>query len=275
MEQLVGDPSPSDAFDRIDTTRPSQARAWNYWLGGKDYYPVDKELADMLEQTYPGMQEIALHTRAFLRRAVRHLAEREGIRQFLDIGTGLPTVDNTHEVAQRVDPASRIVYVDNDPVVLVHARALLTSHPDGACDYLDADVRDPDDILGRAARTLDFTEPIALLMLGVMGTVRDDDEACALIGRYLHAVPAGSFLVVEDGTNVVKPQAAAQAEQLRDEGQVYSYELRTPERIARFFDGLELLEPGVVSVSRWRYEGEAIDGVPDEVDAFGGMARKS
>ncbi|MEU6717409.1 SAM-dependent methyltransferase [Nonomuraea sp. NPDC046802] len=272
----MADFPPPDAItlDGIDTTRPSQARAWNYWLGGKDYYPVDKELADTVEQTYPGMRQIALHARAFLRRAVRHLAEEEGVRQFLDIGSGLPTADNTHEVAQRVDPASRVVYVDNDPVVLVHARALLTSHPEGASDYLDADVRDPADILRRAARTLDFTRPIALLMLGVLGTVRDDEEACDLIGRYLRALPAGSHLVVEDGTNTVKPQAAAQTEQLRDEGQVYSYELRTPGRIARFFDGLELLEPGVVSVSRWRYEDEAVDGVPDEVDAFCGVARK-
>lgn len=277
MEQPVADDASEDssALGRIDTTRPSQARAWNYWLGGKDYYPVDKEFADNLELFYPGMQQIALHTRAFLRRAVRHLAEDAGIRQFLDIGTGLPTVDNTHEVAQRVDPLSRIVYVDNDPVVLLHARALLTSHPDGACDYLDADVRNPGDILARAAQTLDLTQPTALMMLGVLGTVRDDEEARALVDRYLQALPAGSYLALEDGTKTVKPQQAAQAEQLRDEGQVYDYELRTPERIARFFNGLELIEPGVVSVSRWRSESEAVDGLPDEVDAFGGVARKN
>ncbi|MEV0381273.1 SAM-dependent methyltransferase [Nonomuraea sp. NPDC050643] len=273
----MADESPADSslLGRIDTTRPSQARAWNYWLGGKDYYPVDKELAETLEQYYPGMQQIALHTRAFLRRAVRHLAEESGIRQFLDIGTGLPTVDNTHEVAQRVDPASRVVYVDNDPVVLVHARALLTSDPQGACDYLDADVRDPDDILTRAAATLDFTRPTALLLLGVLGTVRDDDEARALIDRYTGVLAPGSHLVIEDGTKTVKPQQAAQAEQLRDQGQVYEYELRTPARIERFFDGLELIEPGVVSVSRWRFEAEAVGGLPDEVDAFCGVARKS
>ncbi|MEV4804267.1 SAM-dependent methyltransferase [Nonomuraea sp. NPDC049421] len=261
-------------LSRIDTSRPSQARAWNYWLGGKHYYPADKELADMLEKHYPGMQEIAVHTRAFLRRAVRHLAEEEGIRQFLDIGTGLPTEDNTHEVAQRVDPAGRIVYVDNDPVVLLHARALLTSHPDGSCDYLEADVRDPDDILTRAARTLDFTRPTAVMLLGVLGTVRDDDDAYALIQRYMDVLPSGSYLMIEDGTKTVNPEAAAEAEQLRDDGHVYSYELRTPERIERFFAGLHLIEPGVVSVSQWRSEGEPVSGPPEPVDAYCGVARK-
>jgi hypothetical protein len=276
MEQPVTDDVPADAslLSRIDTSQPTQARAWNYWLGGKDYYSVDKEFADNLELYYPGMRQIARQTRGFLRRAVRHLAEEAGIRQFLDIGTGLPTADNTHEVAQRIDPASRIVYVDNDPVVLVHARALLISDPQGSCDYLEADVREPGDILARAAKTLDLAQPTAVMMLGVLGTVRDDDEAFDLVQRYIGALPAGSYLVLEDGTKTVKPEAAAQAEQLRDEGQVYDYELRTPERIARFFDGLELIEPGVESVSRWRWEAGTIGGMPDEVDAYCGVARK-
>ncbi|MEU0569117.1 SAM-dependent methyltransferase [Nonomuraea sp. NPDC005983] len=258
---------------RIDTTRPHQARVWNYWLGGKDNYPVDRELAGQLRHVYPGMEDIARHARAFLGRAVRHLAADAGIRQFLDIGTGLPTVDNTHEVAQRVDPSCRIVYVDNDPLVLVHAQALLTSHPQGACDYIEADVRDPDTILNLAAKTLDLSRPTALMLLGVMGTVLDDDQAHALVRNLLDALPPGSYLIFEDGTNSVKPDAAAQAERLRDEGKVYSYRLRSPEEIARFFDGLELVAPGVVSVSRWRVEAELF-GVPDEVDAFGGVARK-
>jgi O-methyltransferase involved in polyketide biosynthesis len=266
-------PPDPDLLARIDTTRPHQARVWNLWLGGKDYYPVDQELADKLRDVYPGMEDIARHARAFLGRAVRYLAENEGISQFLDIGTGLPTVDHTHEVAQRVNPASRIVYVDNDPLVLVHARALLSSDPRGACDYIEADVRDPDTILGFAAETLDLTRPTALMLLGVMGTVYADDQAQALVERLMAALPAGSYLVFEDGTNTVKPDAAADAERLRDQGEVYSYRLRTPEEITRFFDGLELVEPGVVSVSRWRVEADVF-GVPDEVDAFGGVARK-
>jgi O-methyltransferase involved in polyketide biosynthesis len=274
----VTDESPQPAGDdplsaRIDATRPHQARVWNYWLGGKDNYPVDRELAEQLRHIYPGMEDIARHARAFLGRAVRYLAEEEGIRQFLDIGTGLPTVDNTHDVAQRVDPACRIVYVDNDPLVLVHAQALLTSHPSGACDYIEADVRDPGTILEFAAKTLDLTRPTALMLLGVMGTIFDDDQAAALVQQLVDALPSGSYLVFEDGTNSVKPDAAAQAERLRDEGKVYSYRLRSPQEITRFFDGLELVEPGVVSVSQWRVEADVF-GVPDEVDAFCGVARK-
>ncbi|WP_113705228.1 SAM-dependent methyltransferase [Nonomuraea lactucae] len=267
-------PLPDPALaTRIDITRPHQARVWNYWLGGKDNYPVDRELAEQLKHVYPGMEDIARHARAFLGRAVRYVAEEAGIRQFLDIGTGLPTVDNTHEVAQRVDPACRVVYVDNDPLVLVHAQALLASHPLGACDYIEADVRDPDAILEHAAKTLDFSRPTALMLLGVMGTVFDDDQASALVRHLLDALPAGSFLVFEDGTNAVRPDDAARAERLRDEGKVYSYRLRSPEEISRFFDGLELVEPGIVSVSRWRVEADVF-GVPDEVDAFCGVAVK-
>lgn len=267
-------PQPGSALPpRIDITKPHQARVWNHWLGGKDNYPVDRELAEQLQHVYPGMEDIARHARAFLGRAVRHLAADAGIRQFLDIGTGLPTVDNTHDVAQRVDPTCRIVYVDNDPLVLVHAQALLTSHPLGACDYIEADVRDPDVILDFAAKTLDFSRPTALMLLGVMGTIFDDEQAYGLVRQLMDALPPGSYLVFEDGTNSVRPDAAAEAERLRDEGKVYSYRLRTPEEISRFFDGLELLDPGVVSVSRWRVEAEVF-GLPDEVDAFCGVARK-
>ncbi|KAB8196731.1 SAM-dependent methyltransferase [Nonomuraea phyllanthi] len=269
------DDSPLDPalLSRIDTSKPHQARVWNYWLGGKDNYPADRELARKLRDIYPGMEDIARHSRVFLGRAVRYVAGKHGVRQFLDIGTGLPTVDHTHEVAQRVDPASRVVYVDNDPLVLVHARALLSSDPRGACDYIEADVREPGSILEFAAGTLDFDRPVALMLLGVMGTVFDDDEAYALVRRLMGALAPGSYLVFEDGTNTVKPDAAAEAERLRDKGEVYEYRLRTPEEIARFFDGLELVEPGIVSVSRWRLESDVF-GLPPEVDAFCGVARK-
>ncbi|HUR08710.1 MAG TPA: SAM-dependent methyltransferase [Nonomuraea sp.] len=272
---MPDEPSQTDPAlpSKIDATKPHQARVWNYWLGGKDNYPVDREHAEQLRQIYPGMEDIARHARAFLGRAVRYLSEEAGIRQFLDIGTGLPTVDNTHEVAQRVDPASRVVYVDNDPLVLVHAQALLTSDPRGACDYIEADVRDPDTIIDYAAKTLDFSRPTALMLLGVMGTIFDDDQAHALTRRLLDALPSGSYLVFEDGTNTIKPEAAAEAGRLHDQEQSYSYHLRTPDGIARFFDGLELVDPGVVSVSQWRVEA-SVFGVPDEVDAFCAVARK-
>ncbi|MEU8268039.1 SAM-dependent methyltransferase [Sphaerisporangium sp. NPDC049002] len=257
---------------QIDTTTPHSARVWNYWLGGKDNYSIDRQVGDQVLQVYPGIVDVARHSRAFLGRAVRHLAGEAGITQFLDLGTGLPTVDNTHEVAQRVNPASKIVYMDNDPLVLVHARALLTSTREGVCDYVDADVRDPAYVLQQAAHTLDFTRPIALMMLGILGNVWDDEEATAIRDHLVAALPPGSYLVLEDGTNAVDPEAAAQAEKTRAEAGD-PYKLRTPQQIAAYFDGLELLEPGVVSVSRWRPEATPW-GLPDEVTAFCGVAAK-
>ncbi|MBD2898314.1 SAM-dependent methyltransferase [Spirillospora sp. NPDC000708] len=256
----------------IDTSVPHSARVWNYWLGGKDNYPVDREVGEQVRAVYPGIVDVARHSRAFLGRAVRYLAGEAGIAQFLDIGTGLPTVDNTHEVAQRVNAGCRIVYVDNDPLVLTHARALLSSTPEGACDYISADVRDPDAILERASRTLDLGRPVALMMLGILGNVWDDAEARAIRDRLVGALAPGSFLVLEDGTDKVDPEAAAQAEQTRAEAGD-PYKLRTPEQIAAYFDGLELLEPGVVSVSQWRPEATPW-GSPAEVTAFCGVARK-
>jgi hypothetical protein len=262
----------SAADPGFDTGVPHSARVWNYWLGGKDNYPIDRQVGDQVRELYPEIVDVARHSRAFLGRAVRYLAGEEGVTQFLDIGTGLPTVDNTHEVAQRVDPACRIVYVDNDPLVLVHARALLASTPEGECDYIDADVRDPGDILERAARTLDFDRPIALMMLGILGNIEDDDEAQAIRDRLVGALPGGSYLVLEDGTAAVNPDAAAEAERTRAEAGD-PYKLRTPEQLATYFDGLELLEPGVVSVSRWRPEATPW-GEPPMVTAFCGVARK-
>ncbi|WP_248966123.1 SAM-dependent methyltransferase [Sphaerisporangium perillae] len=256
----------------IDTTTPHSARMWNYWLGGKDNYPIDRQVGDQILQVYPGIVEVARQSRAFLGRAVRHLAGEAGITQFLDVGTGLPTVDNTHEVAQRVNPACKIVYMDNDPLVLVHARALLTSTREGVCAYVDADVRDPERVLQQAARTLDFTQPIALMMLGILGNVWDDAEASDICHRLVAALPSGSYLVLEDGTDAVEPEAAAEAEKTRAEAGD-PYKLRTPQQIVTYFDGLRLLEPGVVSVSRWRPEATPW-GMPDEVAAFCGVAAK-
>ena len=178
-------------------------------------------------------------------RAVRSLASEAGIRQFLDIGTGLPTADSTHEIAQQVAPASRIVYVDNDPVVLAHSQALLRGTPQGATDYLDADLRDPAAIIAGAAKTLDLTQPVAVMLLGVLGHVTDDGQAQSIVRALMAAVPSGSFLVLSDGTNVIHgSQGHAAQEDYNDSG-AEPYCLHSPELIARFFDGLELVEPGV------------------------------
>jgi hypothetical protein len=262
----------SASAPKIDSTRPHSARVWNYWVGGKDHYPIDRQVGEQIREVFPDIIEIARHSRAFLGRAVRHLAGDLGVRQFLDIGTGLPTHDNTHEVVQRVAPDSRIVYVDNDPLVLVHARALLISTPQGATDYVDADVRDPDLILREAAGTLDFRRPIGLVLLGIMGNVLDDDEAYAIVRTLVSALPPGSYVAVNDGSYVIDQEGAKLAEQRRAEAGA-PYRLRSPAEIGRFLDGLELLEPGLVSVSRWRPEATPF-GPPPEVDSFCGVARK-
>jgi O-methyltransferase involved in polyketide biosynthesis len=255
----------------IDTTVPHSARIWNYWLGGKDHYPVDREAGEAFLEIYPDIVEVARAVRYFLARAVRYLGSEAGIRQFLDVGAGLPTVDNTHEVAQRVAPESRIVYVDNDPLVLVHARALLTSGPDGACAYIDADVRDPDAVLEAASATLDFGRPVALMLLGILGHVDDDDEARSIVRQLAGALPPGSYLTLSDGANT--SEARQRAHQRYAQTGAVPYRLRSPEQIAAFFDGLDLLEPGVVPVSRWRPDPSPF-GPPRHVDTFGGMARK-
>jgi O-methyltransferase involved in polyketide biosynthesis len=254
----------------IDVTVPHSARIWNYWLGGKDNYAADRAAGEEFREIFPGIVDVARAVRHFLARTVRHLAGDVGISQFLDIGTGLPTVDNTHEIAQRVAPGSRIVYVDNDPLVLAHARALLTSTPEGATDYIAADLREPGAILESAARTLDFDRPVALMLLGIMAHVGDDDEARSILSRLLAALPPGSHLVLSDGTDTDKARVAAHRRY--NAGGSVPYILRSPERITRFFDGLELLEPGVVSVSRWRPEPAAF-GPPVEVATIGGVAR--
>ncbi|HEV8164235.1 MAG TPA: SAM-dependent methyltransferase [Actinomycetota bacterium] len=258
---------------RIDTTVPHSARIWNYWLGGKDNYPVDRAAGDQFRDAFPGIVDVTRASRAFLTRAVRYLAGEAGIRQFLDVGTGLPTADNTHEVAQRVAPESRIVYVDNDPVVLVHARALLTSTPQGVTQYVDADLHEPDRILEAASKTIDFTEPVALMLLGILGHVTDDDEARSIVKRLLGALPSGSYLAVYDGTDT--NPAGVEAQERYNRSGAVPYRLRSPEQVTGFFDGLELVEPGVVSVSRWRPDpADAAGGPPAAVDAFGGVGRK-
>jgi hypothetical protein len=258
---------------KIDITVPHVARIWNYWLGGKDHYEVDQQVGDEITQLLPTVPVLARASRQFLTRTVGYLAGEAGVRQFLDIGTGLPTVDNTHEVAQRLAPDARIVYVDNDPLVLTHAQALLTSTPEGTCDYIDADLRDPDHILETADRTLDFSQPIALMLMGIVEFITDDQEAYRIVGRLLDGLAPGSYLVMYDGTNVVHGEASDRIVQVWNDSGNAALVLRSPQQIGRFFDGLELVEPGLVSVSRWRPEVNSW-GEPEEVDAFGAVGYK-
>lgn len=257
---------------RIDQTRPHSARIWNYLLGGKDNYEADRQAAARICETFPGMVDIARQSRQMLSRVVHFLAAEAGIRQFLDIGTGLPTANNTHEVAQRITPESRIVYVDNDPLVLVHARALLTSAPEGMTDYIDADVRDPDLILAQAAKTLDFTQPVALMLMGILGLVSDLDEARSIVNRLLAALPSGSYLALYDGSDTDPAYVEAIGRFNANSG-ANPYTPRSPEQISRYFDSLDLLEPGIVSVARWR-PGLSAWGLPPEVACAGGVGRK-
>ncbi|MGH3938746.1 MAG: SAM-dependent methyltransferase [Pseudonocardiaceae bacterium] len=258
----------------IDTSVSHSARVWNYWLGGKDNYPVDEEVGDQFAAVQPSVVDIARASRAFLVRAVRYLAGEVGIRQFLDIGTGLPTANNTHEVAQATAPECRIVYVDNDPLVLTHARALLTSSPEGVTDYIDADVRDPEKVLREAARTLDLTQPIALMLLGIMEHIMDTDEAYAIVRRLLNVLPSGSYMVLYDPTTEIDGEETLESARLWNEsGGTPPLAIRSLRELTRFFDGLELLPPGVVSVPLWRPNPTDI-GTPVEVNSFGGVGRK-
>jgi len=260
--------------ERINTSQPHTARIWNYWLGGKDNYEVDRAAGDQIRRLHPGIGEYARADRLFLGRAVRYLVEEAGIRQFLDIGTGLPTADNTHEVAQRLAPEARIVYVDNDPLVLAHARALLTSTPEGRTDYLDEDLRNVDAILEHASKTLDFSEPVALILLGVVIFIGDDEDPYSLVRRLVDVLPAGSHLVLSHTITSPSMPDVDEAVKFWNEHGTPKLTQRGPEDVTRFFDGLELLEPGVVSCSRWRPEdGDGTE--PEEVAMFGGVARKN
>jgi S-adenosyl methyltransferase len=256
---------------------PHSARVWNYFLGGKDNYAVDREIGDRYKQLFPEILDIARTDRAFLGRAVRYLAGEAGIRQFLDIGTGLPTMDNTHEVAQKAAPESRIVYVDNDPLVLVHAQALLTSTPEGACDYIDADLRDPEKILHRAAETLDLTRPVAVMLLAILQFITDFDEVHQVTMRLLDAVPPGSYLALTHATLDFGGQSSTEANtEAQRTWNEHATEIITPrprDQIMRFFDGLDLLEPGLVSLPQWRPENPVWNG-PAEVAGYCGIGRK-
>ncbi|MFW5417482.1 SAM-dependent methyltransferase [Nocardiopsis sp. CNT-189] len=266
---MTGTPSGDGAPSGVDTTVAHSARVWNYWLGGKDNYPVDRELGDRIMDVYPQIVQGARADRGFLVRSVGCMAREEGVRQFLDIGTGLPTHGNTHEVAQEAAPDARVVYVDNDPMVLVHARALLAGTEEGATEFVDADLREPEKVLEAAGRLLDFDRPIGLTVLGTIGHIPDFAEARALIGRYVDALPSGSLLALCD---LVLPEDPASAEALErwNAGAALPYRAHTPAEIASYFDGLELLDPGVVPANRWRPE----SGAGADVEQYCGLARK-
>jgi hypothetical protein len=256
----------------INPNVPHPARVYDYFLGGKDNYEADRVAAEAGIKAFPKTAESARAARAFLRRVVRFLAAEAGIRQFLDIGTGLPSGENVHQVAQSVAPDARIVYADNDPIVLAHAHALLKGNPDGVVDYLDADVRQPEPILRRAAQTLDFTKPIGLLLLGILHNVGDQYDPNGIVRTLVQALPAGSYLAICHLTADIYPELADFAKALNERQLDAPLVLRDHAQVTSFFDGLDLVEPGVVQLSKWHPQSEAESAAAAAL--WGGVARK-
>jgi O-methyltransferase involved in polyketide biosynthesis len=247
------------------------ARVYDYWLGGKDNYEADREAAEEVIEAVPNIGHAVRANRAFLRRAVQYLVSEAGIRQFLDVGTGLPTAENTHQVAQSLAPESRIVYVDNDPIVLAHARALLTGTPEGATAYIEADARDPEKILHEAAQLLDFSQPVAVMVLGVMQYIPDSDHPHRIVAELMQAVPPGSYLTMLDTTrDIDTDRVTTGAVRLNARLGSTQFTARTRAEIAAFFDGLELIEPGLVPTPEWR----ALPSPGLVIASYGGMGRK-
>jgi hypothetical protein len=237
---------------RIDTSEAHIARVYDYWLGGKDNFAVDREVGDKVLEIHPETALSVRANRAFLARSVRYLAAKEGIRQFLDVGTGLPSANNTHEVAQAAAPEARVVYVDNDPIVLAHARALLTSSPEGETGYLDADIKDPDGILAGAAQLLDFTRPVGVMLVAVLHMLRDEDAPQAIVDRFMAAVPPGSFLVISHLASDIERDTMAEMGRRLNESMTQQFTMRSRAQVTGFFDRLTLVDPGVVLTHEWR-----------------------
>ena len=255
----------------FDVSVAHQARIYNYWLGGKDNYAADRKAAEEAIAAYPGVVTGARANRQFLARAVAHLTGDAGIRQFLDLGTGIPAANNTHEVAQAVAPESRVVYVDYDPVVLAHARALLASNKEGLIDYLDADLRQIDTILEQASRTLDFSRPVAIMLIAILHAIGDEDNPHGIVAKLMDAVPSGSYLVLSHVASDIDPEQIASATARLNQLSHQHFTLRDHAQVLRFFDGLELLEPGVVRVEEWRVPELEIR---DRSAMWGGVGRK-
>jgi SAM-dependent methyltransferase len=263
-----------DVPSRIDTTVAHPARRYDYFLGGKDNFAADRASGDRILAAFPTTRTAAMENRRFMHRAVRYLAGRAGISQFLDIGTGIPTSPNLHEIAQGIAPRSRVVYVDNDPIVLAHARALLTSAPEGATSYVDADLRRPDDILAHPdlRRTLDLSQPVALMLIAVLHFIPESDSPRALIAPLIRALAPGSYLTLSHMTyDFLPPEAAVEANQVVS---AEAFHARSKAQFAAFFDGLELVDPGIQVVSEWRAEDEPeFRPAPIDVGCYGAVAR--
>ena len=245
---LTSDPG---ALPRIDTSVAHIARVYDFWLGGKDNFAVDREVGKRVLEIHPQTVLSVRANRAFLARSVRYLAE-QGIRQFLDVGTGLPSGNNTHEVAQTVAPESRVAYVDNDPIVLTHARALLTSSPQGETGYLDADIKDPDRIVAGAAELLDFSRPVAVMLVAVLHMLKDDERPGEIVDRFMAAVPPGSFLVISHLASDVQQDAMAEMGRRLNSAMTQQFTMRTRGQVTEYFHGLTLVDPGVVLTHEWR-----------------------
>jgi len=267
------DPDPARAPAGIDTSVAHPARVYDYWLGGKDNFAADRDAAEQVIAARPTILRDIRANREFLHRAVRHLAAQAGIRQFLDVGTGIPTSPNVHEIAQGIAPETRVVYADNDPIVLSHARALLTSTPEGVTDYVDADLRRPDEILRHAERTLDFTRPVAVVLVGIMHLISDDEDPCGLAARLMAATAPGSYLVITQPASDIHADAAAEGARRYNERVATKQTRRSRAEVARFVEGLDVVQPGVVQMHRWRPEpGANVDDY--EVSGWAVVARR-
>ena len=256
----------------FDSDTAHIARVQDYWLGGKDHFQADRDAGDEAVEAFPGLVASVRNTRAFLARSVRYLAREAGIRQFLDIGTGIPAANNTHEVAQAVAPECRIVYTDHDPAVLAHARALLTSHPEGATAYLDADLRDPEKILVEAADTLDFSRPVALMLVAILHCVPDSDDPYGIVNRLREAMPPGSHLVISHPANDLQAEQMGAMAKSLNRVMAQKVTPRSYADVSRFFDGLDLVEPGIVRASEWRPD-PAFDPGTTTSTMWSGIAR--
>jgi hypothetical protein len=265
-------PGPHEAALDIDTSVAHVARVYDYWLGGKDNFAADRVAGDQAIQAYPDIVYSVRANRAFLARTVRHLAGEAGIRQFLDIGTGIPTANNTHEVAQDVAPGSNVVYVDNDPVVLTHARALLVSGQQGNTNYIDADLRDTGRILAEAALTLDFSRPVAIMLMAILQHIDEAEDPYAIVDSLLAAVPPGSYLAISHPAADIETEAMAQMAERLNKLMAEKVTFRTRPQVARFFEGLDLVDPGMVRVQEWRPASEIEAKSPAAL--WGGVGRK-
>ena len=267
--QVSGSPDEPVSFD---TNVAHVARVYDYWLGGKDNFAADRAAGDQAIRAFPNIVLSARANRAFQQRVVRFLAGEAGIGQFLDIGTGIPTVNHTHQVAQSVAPQSRVVYADNDPVVLAHARALLDSHPEGATYYIDADLHNPEKILGGARELLDFSRPVAEMLMAILQHIDDEHDPHAIVATLMDAVPPGSYLALSHPASDIDAEAMAKMAGVLNQMMAEKVSFRDRAEVATFFDGLELVKPGLVQASKWRPATEEEEASPAAL--WAGVARK-